>query len=61
MDFLNVDYASNAAFIKAPKNAQFGGFITQKMSEELKYKVIITTEEDLRDIEAKLKPILKIN
>jgi len=34
---------------------------TQKMYEELGYKVIITTEEDLADIDAKLKPILKIN
>jgi len=34
MDFLNVDYASNAAFVKAPKNIQFGGFTTQKMAED---------------------------
>lgn len=34
---------------------------TQKMYEELGYKVIVTTEEDLADIEAKLKPILRIN
>lgn len=36
-------------------------FKTQKMYEDLGYKVIITTEEDLSDIDAKLKPILKIN
>lgn len=33
----------------------------KKCNEELGYKVIITTEEDLADIDAKLKPILKIN
>ena len=34
---------------------------TQRMYEELGYNVIITTEDDLFNIEAKLKPILKIN
>ena len=34
---------------------------TQKMYEKLNYNVIITTEEDLTDIDAKLKPIFKIN
>ena len=34
---------------------------TQIMYEELGCKVIITTEDDLSDIEAKLKPLLKIN
>ena len=34
---------------------------TEKMYEELKCKVVVTTEADLSDIEAKLKPILKLN
>ncbi len=34
---------------------------TAKMYEDLKYTVVITVEKDLEDIEAKLKPILKIN
>lgn len=34
---------------------------TEEMYKSLNYKVIITTESDLGDIEAKLKPILRIN
>ena len=34
---------------------------TEEMYKSLNYKVIVTTENDLSDIEAKLKPILKIN
>lgn len=34
---------------------------TQQMYEELKYQVIITTEDDLEDIERVLKPKLRIN
>ena len=34
---------------------------TEEMYKELGYKVIVTTESDLGDIEAKLKPILRIN
>ena len=34
---------------------------TEEMYKSLNYKVIITTESDLVDIEAKLKPILRIN
>ena len=34
---------------------------TEKMYKELGYNLVITTETDLHDIEAKLKPILKIN
>lgn len=34
---------------------------TEEMYKSLKYKVIVTTEADLTDIEAKLKPILRIN
>jgi hypothetical protein len=34
---------------------------TEKIYKELGYKVIVTTEADLVDIDAKLKPILKIN
>ncbi len=34
---------------------------TEEMYKSLNYKVIITTENDLVDIEAKLKPILRIN
>ena len=34
---------------------------TEEMYRALNYKVIITTENDLVDIEAKLKPLLRIN
>ena len=34
---------------------------TEEMYKSLGYKVIVTTENDLVDIEAKLKPILRIN
>ena len=34
---------------------------TEEMYKSLNYKVIVTTEADLADIEAKLKPILRIN
>lgn len=34
---------------------------TEQMYHELNYKLIITTEDDLENISAKLKPILKIN
>lgn len=34
---------------------------TEEMYKSLGYKVIVTTENDLGDIEAKLKPILRIN
>lgn len=34
---------------------------TEEMYKSLNYKVIVTTENDLGDIEAKLKPILRIN
>ena len=34
---------------------------TEEMYKSLNYKVIVTTETDLADIEAKLKPILRIN
>lgn len=34
---------------------------TEEMYKSLGYKVIVTTEADLADIEAKLKPILRIN
>ena len=34
---------------------------TEEMYKSLNYKVIVTTEADLGDIEAKLKPILRIN
>lgn len=34
---------------------------TEEMYKSLGYKVIVTTEADLGDIEAKLKPILRIN
>ncbi len=34
---------------------------TEEMYKSLNYKVIVTTESDLADIEAKLKPILRIN
>lgn len=34
---------------------------TEEMYKSLNYKVIVTTENDLSDIEAKLKPLLKIN
>ena len=34
---------------------------TEQMYKSLNYKVIVTTEADLSDIEAKLKPILRIN
>jgi len=34
---------------------------TEEMYKTLGYKVIVTTETDLSDIEAKLKPILRIN
>ena len=34
---------------------------TEEMYKALGYKVIVTTENDLGDIEAKLKPILRIN
>ena len=34
---------------------------TEEMYKSLGYKVIVTTEADLSDIEAKLKPILRIN
>lgn len=34
---------------------------TEEMYKSLNYKVIVTTESDLGDIEAKLKPILRIN
>ena len=34
---------------------------TEEMYKELGYKVIVTTEIDLADIEAKLKPLLRIN
>ena len=34
---------------------------TEEMYKSLGYKIIITTEEDLGDIDAKLKPALKIN
>ena len=34
---------------------------TEEMYKSLNYKVIVTTETDLADIEARLKPILRIN
>lgn len=34
---------------------------TEEMYKSLNYRVIVTTEADLADIEAKLKPILRIN
>lgn len=34
---------------------------TEQMYKELGYQLIITTEEDLEDISAKLKPLLKLN
>ena len=34
---------------------------TEEMYKSLKYKVVVTTEADLGDIEAKLKPIFRIN
>ena len=34
---------------------------TEKMYKELNHNLIITTENDLYDLDAKLKPILKIN
>ena len=34
MDFLNVDFSTNEPLLKANKTAQFGGFISQKMSEK---------------------------
>lgn len=34
---------------------------TEEMYKELGYKVVVTVETDLGDIEAKLKPILRIN
>ena len=34
---------------------------TEEMYKSLGYKVVVTTETDLSDIEAKLKPILRIN
>ena len=34
---------------------------TEEMYKSLGYKVIVTTESDLGDIEAKLKPVLRIN
>ena len=34
---------------------------TEEMYKSLGYKVIVTTETDLGDIEAKLKPVLRIN
>ncbi|MCQ2957540.1 MAG: N-acetylmuramoyl-L-alanine amidase [Candidatus Gastranaerophilales bacterium] len=49
IDFLNVDYESNAPFIKANKTLQFGGFTTQKMTTDSdKLSVLFPVSDTLK-------------